>query len=285
MASLRALVVGGTGGIGYAMAVRLAGESPASHITISGRNKPKVIPHPNMEFVPLDASSMRSIKKYTDAFKSTQPEALDLLVLTQGIGTLAGRTETAEGIDNKMALHFYGKQLLIRELLPALKENARVVIVLDGKTGKAPSQLDWTDLDLKRNFGIANAAKHCVTMTDAMVQSFAAKQEAEGSGKRHFVHAYPGIVNTGIADKMPWILRPVIKGLATVLAVSPDICAEHMVTGARDVTAEGDKSGRFWSCIDDKGHLVQNKPKWTAEEIKGIEDHTWKIIEDALNKP
>ncbi|KAH6688468.1 hypothetical protein F5X68DRAFT_260945 [Plectosphaerella plurivora] len=285
MATTRALVVGGTGGIGYAMAVRLAGESASSRIIISGRNKPKNIPHPNMEFKPLDASSMRSIKKYTDAFKSSEPEPLDYLILTQGIGTMAGRTETAEGIDNKMALHFYGKQLLIRELLPALKQDGRVVIVLDGKTGKAPTQLDWTDLDLKRTFGIANAAKHCVTMTDAMILSLAAKQAAEGSGSRHFVHAYPGFVDTSITGKLPWIVRPLAKGLSAILAVSPETCAEHMVTGMRTLTAEGDKVGRFSTFMDNKGHLVNGKPEWSAEQIKGIEDHTWKIIEDALNTP
>lgn len=285
MASTRALVVGGTAGIGYAMAVRLAAESASSRIIISGRNKPKDIPHPNMEFSPLDASSMRAIKKYTDAFKSTQPEPLDLLILTQGIFTMAGRTETAEGIDNKMALHFYGKQLLIRELLPALKQDARVVIVLDGKTGSAPSQLDWTDLDLKRNYTLSNAAKYCVTMTDAMVQAFAARQEAEGAGRRHFIHAFPGVVNTSIAGKLPWFVRPLAKGLFSVAGTSPDTCAEHMLTGTRTVSADGDKSGRYWSCINSKGKLISGKPAWTTDEIKGIEDHTWKIIDEALSKP
>ncbi|KAL1797110.1 hypothetical protein ACET3X_003716 [Alternaria dauci] len=285
MTSTRALVVGGTAGIGYAIAIRLAAESASSRIIVSGRNKPKDIPHTNIEFSALDASSMRSIKKYTDSFKSTQPQSLDLLILSQGIGTLAGRTETAEGIDVKMALHFYGRQLLIRELLPILKQDARVVIVLDGKTGSAPSQLDWTDLDLKKNYGIANAAKYCVTMTDAMVQAFAAQQAAEGSSSRHFIHAYPGIVNTSISAKMPWIVRPIVKGLLSVFGVQPDVCAEHMLTGTRTVTIEGEKGGRFWSCLDDRGRLVSDKPDWSADQIKGIENHTWTIIEEALKKP
>lgn len=284
MASLRALVVGGTGGIGHALAVRIAAESASSRVIISGRTKPKDLPHPNMEFSQLDASSMRSIKKYTDAFKSSQPDPLDLLVLTQGILTVAGRTETHEGIDNKMALHFYGRQLLIRELLPALKKDAKVIIVLDGRLGKPPSQLDWDDLDLKNTFTVSNAAKHCITMTDAMVQSFAAKQKVEGAGSRHFVHAYPGFVSTNIFANLPMLLRPVTTVLAGVLAVSPDKCAENLLTGARTVTAEADKSGRFWSCIDNKGHLVPNKPEWSADEIKKVEDHTWKIVDEAINK-
>ncbi len=71
---------------------------------------------------------MSQIKHYTDAYKSTPtpPAPLDLLILTQGILTMAGRTETPEGLDRKMALHYYGPQLLIREFLPALKDDVKV---------------------------------------------------------------------------------------------------------------------------------------------------------------
>lgn len=36
-------------------------------------------------------------------------DKLDILVLTQGIATTQGRTETEEGIDMKMALHYYSR--------------------------------------------------------------------------------------------------------------------------------------------------------------------------------
>ncbi|KAK2767200.1 NAD(P)-binding protein [Colletotrichum kahawae] len=101
----RALVVGGTGGIGYAIARQLAANASAT-VIISGRTQPHNIPQANIEFRQLDASSMRLIKQYTDAHKSSQGPNIDLLVLMQGILTTAGRTETPEGIDRKMALHY-----------------------------------------------------------------------------------------------------------------------------------------------------------------------------------
>ncbi|RSL63421.1 hypothetical protein CEP54_005259 [Fusarium duplospermum] len=273
----RTLVVGGTGGIGYAIASRLAAESSSSTVIISGRNKPQDLPHANMEFRPLDASSMRAIKDYTTAYKATKPPALDYLVLSQGIGTMAGRTETAEGIDNKMALHFYGKQLLIRELLPVLKDDATILIVLDGKRGN-PSSLIWDDLDLKSNFSLANAAAHCIAMTDAMVQVFAT-QQATGS-KRHFVHAFPGFVRTEIFKNLPWYLRTPARALGSLLGVQPDTCAERLISGTRERAADGDK---LWSFIDEKGHLISNKASWTEQQIKDVEDHTWKVIDSAMN--
>jgi NAD(P)-dependent dehydrogenase (short-subunit alcohol dehydrogenase family) len=205
----RALVVGGTGGIGYGIACRIAAEGRSSTVIISGRTKPESIPHANIEFRKLDASSMRAIKAYTDAYKSAQHPKLDLLVLTQGIMTIAGRTETPEGIDRKMALHYYGRQLLIRELIPVLKDDAKVVIVLDSLYG-SPTKLNWEDLDLKTTFSIGNAANHCISMNDAMVQQYAAQQQqqqAQSGNKRHFVHANPGIVKTNLNQELPWFLR------------------------------------------------------------------------------
>ncbi|KAK4120550.1 NAD(P)-binding protein [Parathielavia appendiculata] len=281
----RALVVGGTGGIGYAIACRIAAESKLSTVIISGRNKPQDIPHANIEFRPLDASSMRSIKQYTDAYKSAPEKDLNLLVLTQGIFSMAGRTETPEGIDRKMALHYYGRQLLIRELLPVMKDDAKVVIVLDGVRGGPPTKLNWDDLDLKTHYSLGNAANHCISMTDAMVQAYAAAQQKRRSaGRRHFVHAYPGFVQTNISNSLPWYLRPVARGVGHLFAVSPETCAAHMIRGTYECAAAVEKEGRFWSCIDDKGRLVARKPLWSEEQIKKVEEHTWKVLDDAINK-
>ncbi|KAK0742548.1 hypothetical protein B0T21DRAFT_282265 [Apiosordaria backusii] len=280
--SIRALVIGGTNGIGYAMACRIAAETPSSTVIISGRNKPETIPHPNVEFRALDASSMRQIKQYTDRLTSThRDQKLDFLIMTQGILTMAGRTETAEGIDNKMALHYYGKQLLIRELLPVLKDDAKVIIVLDGRSG-TPAKLDWKDLDLKKGYSLPSAAYHCIAMNDAMVQFYAAKQQQSGDTRRHFVHAFPGVVASNIMAGLPWYLRAPTQVLMRMAAVSTDTCAEHMLNGTYKVTEAAEKEGRFWSNIDQKGRMVPNKAVWPEEQLKTIADHTWAVIDGAL---
>lgn len=284
---MRALVVGGTGGIGHAIASNIATSNPNSHVTISGRTKPASPLPSNMEFRQLDASSMRAIKRYTDEYKSARPEPhLDLLVMSQGILTTAGRTETPEGIDNKMALHYYGRQLLLRELTPVLKDDARVIIVLDSVRG-TPKKVLWEDMDLKKNYSLPKAADHCLAMNDAMVQFYAAQQKKQGDGgpKRHFVHAYPGFVNTGIASGMPWYLRPAINGLAAVLGTAPETCAQNLLGGTEQCTAAGEKEGRFWSNIDNKGHLAQGRPVWTTEDMQKVADHTWKVVDAAIGTP
>ena len=289
--SFRALVVGGTSGIGYAMACRLAATAnpPSSAvITISGRTKPENIPHENIEFARLDASSMRQIKQYTDAYKQSLSAAgttnnkIDVLVVSQGILSMAGRTETpGEGIDRKMALHYYGRQLIIRELLPVLSDEARVVIVLDGNLGH-PSKLIWDDLDLKNNFSLQKAADHCLSMTDAMVQHWAATNEASGT-RRHFVHAFPGVVNTSIFKSLPLgPFKAPLGLLGKALMTSPEDCAERLLTGTEARAAEGVKEGRYWSNIGRKGDLVAGKTVWTKEQRDRVVEHTWSIVDAAL---
>lgn len=283
----RALVVGGTGGIGHAIASNIASSNPDSHVIISGRKKPATPLPPNMEFRQLDASSMRGIKRYTDEYKSSvrADQHLDLLVMSQGILTTAGRTETPEGIDNKMALHYYGKQLLLRELTPVLKDDAKVIVVLDSVRG-TPDKVLWDDMDLKKNYSLTNAANHCMAMNDAMVQFFAAQQKQDGTGKkRHFIHAFPGFVKTDIGSGMPWYVRPAIKGLSAVLATAPETYAQTLVKGVEQVAAAGEKEGRFWSNIDSKSHLAQGRPIWTTEQMQKVVDHTWKVVDDAIKTP
>ncbi|KAF4998701.1 hypothetical protein FGRMN_3027 [Fusarium graminum] len=275
----KSLVVGGTGGIGYAIACRIASTSPSSTVIISGRNEPKNVPHSNIQFRALDASSMRSIKKYTDELKQSQ-DRFGTLVLTQGILTTAGRTETPEGIDRKMALHYYGRQLLIRELLPSLTDDAKVLIVLDGTRG-SPDQLKWDDLDLKSNFSIANAAAHCISMTDAMVQFYATEQKLQGK-QRHFIHAMPGVVNTNIAQSLPWYLRVPASAAAKFLGMSPETCAENMVNGS-DEAIKASTGDKYWAFVNEKGKIVE-KQAWNEDQVQKVKEHTWKIVDDASNQ-
>jgi hypothetical protein len=61
-----------------------------------------------------------------------------MLILTQGILAMAGRTPTAENIDNKLTLHYYGRALFVQELLPLLRSSrlgGKVLFVLDSVNG------------------------------------------------------------------------------------------------------------------------------------------------------
>ena len=100
---------------------------------------------------------MSEIRKTT-----RQIPAVDVLILTEGILTMAGRTPTAENIDNKLAAHSYGRVLFVQELLPRLRSSligGKVLFVLDGVDGN-PSAINWNDMPLEDSYSLSAAAAH-----------------------------------------------------------------------------------------------------------------------------
>lgn len=77
-----------------------------------------------------------------------------------------------EGIDEKLAVHYYGRFLLINQLIPILEATAgsggeaRVLSVFAASRGKPPS-LD--DLDLKKKFTLKAAGEAAPFYNDVMV--------------------------------------------------------------------------------------------------------------------
>ncbi|KAH7194666.1 hypothetical protein DER44DRAFT_677388 [Fusarium oxysporum] len=273
-----ALVVGGTSGIGYAIAKRLATSSnyQLSSITILGRTKPQVMPAEKVSFRSVDATSMHALKEFAQEFRSnSQNTPLDLLVMTQGIMSFAGRTETPEGIDRKMALHYYGRQLLIRELSPILSHNAKVLLVLDGLNG-SPEKLNWDDLDLKGTFSLAHAANHCICMNDTMIQYHALQNQGT---KQFFAHGYPGVVNTATPKNSAWYFRAVSKVASRLVGLQPEQCAERQLDGLYQAADELQSKDMSWACIDNHGKVIGGKKEWSEEERRKIADHTWALVD------
>ena len=117
-----------------------------------------------IQFCRCDLTLVKDTLKLCDELKSSV-EKIDILVASQGILSVAGRTETAEGNDQKMMLHYYSRAATIDALQDKLAPNARVMSVLDALRGN-PNSLTLDDLDLKRNFSIKRAADHCLAMND-----------------------------------------------------------------------------------------------------------------------
>ena len=123
---------------------------------------------------------------------------LNLLFLTPGFISLAGREETREGLDSKMTANYYARMRFTTNLLPLLSAAAaaevptsfaRVVSVLAAGS-EGPLVLD--DLDLKRHYSLRTCMKHSIVMTD-----FFFEEAARRAPTVSFVHEYPGWVKTG----------------------------------------------------------------------------------------
>jgi NAD(P)-dependent dehydrogenase (short-subunit alcohol dehydrogenase family) len=194
-----------------------------------------------------------------------------MLILTQGILTMAGRTPTAENIDNKLALHYYGRVLFVQELLPLLRSaqnGGKVLFVLDSVHGN-PNKVNWNDMSLENAYSLYAAANHATSFTDLVIQHFASQPE---NANVTFTHAGPGAVRTQLIDSLPFWARLPLKGaMAIGLGVSPDDCAEYMIHGMFGT----DKGCRY---VNNKGEAVTKKKVPQEEMVQKVWEHTSRMI-------
>jgi NAD(P)-dependent dehydrogenase (short-subunit alcohol dehydrogenase family) len=189
----RAVVVGGTSGIGHGIAARLA--QAKMGVTIVGRDETRgnavveelrTLGGEGHEFVRCDASLLGNVATCTAAITARHP-VIDMLVLTQGIATTQGYTPTREGIDVKLALHYYSRMGFVESLLPSLRraESPRVLTVLTA--GVHPPYAEYrTDPMLESHYSVTNAANACCFYNDLMMDAYS---RDPANARIKFIHA------------------------------------------------------------------------------------------------
>ncbi|KAJ7162848.1 NAD(P)-binding protein [Mycena filopes] len=251
-----ALFLGGTSGIGQAMARRFAQYTKGeSHIILLGRNHQAARAtissfgptrsNGMYEFMECDATLMRNVTTTTTSLLGRIPK-LNFLVLTPGFfSIIAGRDETAEGIDKKLALLYYARWKFIYDLLPLLKnaskssEEAKVYSVLGAGTGR---KIDFEDLGLKKRYSALKAATTAASYNDLMFERFAVDNP-----EVQFTHAFPGLVRTPMMLPKHWALKPfspLISMAAYPFTVDPEVCAEYQLSALFDSKPGFTRRGR-----------------------------------------
>ena len=183
-----AVIVGGTSGIGQGMAEAFARwREGRAHIVIVGRSeaaakeiidsffKPSSGEGESWshEFVKCDATLMKNVKTASEEILARHSK-INYLIMSPGFFTTSGRDETTEGIDKKLAVHYYARWKFIDQLLPALRsakeaeEESRVLSVLSA--GMASGKVDVNDLGLKKGYSLQAAAFTAPTYNDLMIQ-------------------------------------------------------------------------------------------------------------------
>ncbi|KAL3666593.1 hypothetical protein V7S43_008220 [Phytophthora oleae] len=273
--SKHALVVGASSGIGRAVALEVA--PLVTNLTLASRSCPDDLipsikarnPTINVTHEKLDVSSLREVRKFTDRHKDA---GFDWIVMSPGILSLNGRTETSEGLDVKMATHYYGRFMIIHDLLPTLnRPGVRVLNILAAATGGNP---DVNDLDLKKTYSIKRCADFTTTYSDLMAQAF-----SEKAPQASFMHATPGAVATSIADNLPWYARLPAKALVTLIARSPEDCAKSMVSALTN-----DEFSSGWHLVNKDGNPIQPTKFQTEEMKETVWKHSVSMIEQVLQQ-
>ncbi len=283
-----AIVVGGTSGIGEGMAHRFAKANVS--VTIIGRSKARgeeivktlaslsSSKEANHGFIACDSFLMKNIQTACEEIKSKQ-QSLDYLVLSQGISAFQ-RTDTPEGIDQKLALHYFGRVMFIRELLPILRHAAevggdisKVMSVLTPGVHK-PYKHYQSDFELIQNYSAANSADAGCFYNDLAMDAFS---HQPGNERIAFIHSAPGFVSTNLGRDLPWIARIGMKILSP-LARTPEDCAEILC----DPFFNRTQAGLF--LMDKDGGDAKKTNLHNDQSREFILNETMKVLDRVITK-
>jgi len=281
-----ALFVGGTSGIGQGIAEAFARHTKGNaHIVIIGRNraaadsiiaqfpKPTATTGVTHEFIQCDVSRMKNIQSVTNELLTRIPK-INFLVMTPGIMTTNGRDETEEGIDKKLAVHYYSRWKFTNDLMPALLkakeagEDAKVMSVMAAGKGGG---IDLDDLGLKKNYSVTAAALAAPTYNDLMVEEFASRYP-----QLTFAHGYPGVVRTSLMSSSDspllrassYILPALVYPFSTSLQETGEYLLHGLLnhtTGAFRVGSRGEDIGmkRYFGSEEARKRLWEHTVKAT----------------------
>ncbi len=275
-----ALVVGATAGIGRAVALRLAdadfrvlvvGRDAARGAEVVADCATRGARRGGHEFLPCDASRIGAVRALAADVSARFP-SLDALVLSQGIASVAGRTETPEGLDVKLSLHYFSRVEFIRRLLPQLRASpdARVLSVLSaGVHGVYPHYAD--DFELKRNYSLKNAADAAGLYNDAALDALSRDPE---NTRITFVHAAPGFVATSWGTELPWAARMLVRGLQA-FATPAEKCGDVLV---RAMLAPRATPSEGFVLVGAKGEAAKRTPAHEA-----MRDAVWRSTLQVLD--
>ncbi|KAL4733174.1 hypothetical protein BDV11DRAFT_200553 [Aspergillus similis] len=286
--------VGGTSGIGEATARSFVRNATAPRVYLIGRNEAqasKIItelnalnPESKTTFLKCEVSLLKKVDEVCKDIQEKE-EKVNVLVLTSGMMTSKGRDETNEGLDKKLSLHYYARMRFISNLLPQLNAAANsppspssgatedrkprglasVVSVLEAG---GEGQLIKDDLSLKKNYSLANARTHAITMT-----SLSLTELAQSNPSISFTHSFPGVVKTGVIRELGVFGRMVARAgwtLARPWMVPIEESGDRHLFAAVDQRGEAGKPRLVGSDSEPRGNwnlLEEFKANKVGEEV------------------
>lgn len=245
-----ALVTGGTGGIGAAVALQLA--AAGDRVIIVGRSRENgqhmlakmraASPGADHHFIAADLSLLHETARVADEVVRLAPR-LDAAVFCAGILSTIPEW-TAEELERTFVLNYLSRYLLTRRLLPQLEASPSGRIVLVANAGVYGDTLDFNDLQHRRGKPSLKVAGRTQFANDLL-----AVELAERMRDSHVAVScvFPGFVRTGVftnARGLPWFFRMALP-LIALREVAPEIGAATPVHLAHSPDA-ANAGGRFY---------------------------------------
>jgi NAD(P)-dependent dehydrogenase (short-subunit alcohol dehydrogenase family) len=267
------LVTGGTGGIGKAAAVGLAGMG--ARVGITGRDRARaneaaavIARESGSQAVDVfvgDMSSQAEVRRMADAVLATYPR-LDVLLNNVG-GFWAHRHVTADGLEHTFALNHLAPFLLTSLLLDRLIASAPARIVTVSSGAQSMGTIDFDDLMSEQAYSGSRAYNQSKLANVMFTYELAKRLEGTGVTATTL---HPGVTSTGFSAEDPAmgllvkVMRPFMRSpakgadTAVYLASSPEMdgisgkyFADRKVKKSRDSSYDTAITRRLWQVSAD----------------------------------
>jgi len=208
----RAVVTGGSDGIGLRIATRLA--HAGADVVLPVRNLTKgeaaatgirnSVPDARITLLPLDLSSLESVAGFGDAMRQ-DGRPVHLLINNAGVMTPPERQTTADGFELQFGTNHLGHFALVAHLLPLLRAGeARVTSQVSVAANSG--SIHWDDLNWERSYNGGHAYSQSKIAFGQFALELDRRSAAEGWGITSNL-AHPGVAPTSLLAARPELGR------------------------------------------------------------------------------
>ncbi|WP_210649256.1 SDR family oxidoreductase [Nocardioides sp. SYSU D00065] len=249
----RALVTGGSDGIGLEIAKRLA--AAGAELVLPVRNLGKgqsaaaeiraATPGATVVLESLDLSSLESVATLGEALRS-EGAPIHVLVNNAGVMTPPTRQATADGHELQLATNHLGHVALVAHLLPLLQAG-RARVTSQISVAASSGTINWEDLDWERSYDPMKAYRQSKIAFGLFGLELDRRSKALGWGITSNL-SHPGVAPTSLLSARPELGRQrdtgavrLIRALSKrgILAGTPRTAGLPALLAATSPDAEG----------------------------------------------
>ncbi len=244
------IVTGANTGLGYETTKDLA--SRGYTVILACRNASKAnaaieeikqsIPAADLVFLPIDLSSLSSVRKFAEEFTSKY-DRLDVLINNAGV-MMPPYTKTEDGFELQFEANYLGHFLLTGLLLETITQTPNSRIVTLSSIAHKNGKINFEDLQSEKNYSASDA--YAQSKLACLMFTFELQRRLERATHHETISvgAHPGIATTELSRHMPKILYSILRyTIAPLITHAPDKGAKPTLMAATSSADGGDYYG------------------------------------------
>ncbi len=224
------IVTGANVGLGYETALALAKKNAT--VIMACRNAEKAerarqeilkqAPSANLEVIPIDLSSLKSVRSFALNFLKKY-KRLDVLINNAGI-MIPPFSKTEDGFESQMGANYFGHFLLTGLLLQVLNSTANARVVNLSSIAHENGIIDLANLHAEVSYSKMGA--YGQSKLACLMHALELQRSLEKSGSKTIaVAAHPGVSNTDLARHIPKALIFVLMPFISLFSHKPEKAA------------------------------------------------------------